>query len=159
MIIPVILATSLFVQPIADTVWWNTVGARVTEHRDQQGASCSLTFFNDNGTVAFQWDKNGETSLTANDRAWNFRDDPHVPVAVQVGGTWLSNGGNSAIIDASANGDTITAQLTHPPDGLLVTADRVEVKTATDTLSIAVSPFRLGRIVDRLRRCQAVIVR
>lgn len=159
MIVPVILAAQLRLLPVADTLWWNTVGARVTEHRDQNGASCALTFLGEQGSVAFQWDSAGRTSLVAIDQAWNFPNNPHAPVAVQVGHTWLSNGGNSAIIDAAADGNSITAALSQPIDALLPDADRVQVKTAANTLSISIDAWRLTNIVARLKRCQAVLER
>jgi hypothetical protein len=159
LIIPVILAAQLRLLPVADTLWWNTVGAQVTEHRDQNGASCALTFLGNQGSVAFQWDSAGRTLLIARDQDWDFPDNPHMPVAVRVGDTWLSNGGNSAIIDAAADGRNITAGLSQPIDALLPDAGHVQVKTAANTLSISIDPWRLTNIVARLKRCQAVLGR
>ena len=67
MIGPLLLSTSLLATPVDDTVWWDTQGGKVLEHRDQAGVSCSLTLYNDADSVTFTWVDPGGLVVTARD--------------------------------------------------------------------------------------------
>src|SRR5208283_292755 len=79
LIVPMLLSSMLFLTAVKDTVWWNTPGGEVMEHRDQAAASCSLMLYDDSGSVIFAWDDPGRTFVTAIDRNWQFPDDGKMP--------------------------------------------------------------------------------
>src|SRR5271166_2012031 len=100
-----LLSSSLFVTPVKDTVWWNTPGGKVTEHRNPSAASCSLTLFDSGGSVTFEWIDPAEAQVSAVDRNWQFPDNQKMPVAMQLGEVWVSNHNGSAIIEAVGHGN------------------------------------------------------
>ena len=159
MITPVLISGLLLVTPVKDTVWWNTVGGRVTEHRDQTNANCSLMLYNDEGSVVFEWDGPGNTSVTAIDWNWQFPADWKLPVAVQVGDVWLSNGGNSAVIQAVGHGNTVSFAVDQPVDDLLRPADHVKVRTRNGELSINLNQSKVDALLSGARQCRDVISR
>jgi hypothetical protein len=55
LIIPILLSSSLLLVPAKDTVWWETAGGRVMEHQSDTDMSCSLMFYDDSGSVTFEW--------------------------------------------------------------------------------------------------------
>ncbi|HYZ23713.1 MAG TPA: hypothetical protein VE690_16310 [Rhodopila sp.] len=145
--------------PVKDTVWWNGTGGVVTEHREDNAAACTLTFRGDNGTIAFNWEGTGRTSVTVIDPDWQLSDDQPLPVAMQVGDVWLSNGGNSAVIEGQGHGSVITFHVAQEIEPLLAPADRIEVRVRAGTLSVALNRSKLSTVLDRTRRCLGVIRR
>lgn len=154
-----ILAVSMPVTPVKDTVWWNTVGGQVTEHRDQARSDCSLSLYSDQGSVAFTWDDPGALTVTAVARKWQFPDGWHVPLAMQVGDAWLSNGGDSAVIQAVGHGHAASFIAKQPVEDLLPAADHIEVRTGTGSLVIALDRARVGGLLAGAQRCRAALGR
>jgi hypothetical protein len=154
-----LLSSSLLVTPVKDTVWWDTSGGRVTEHRDESGTNCSLMLYNDEGSVVFEWQDPGRTSVTAIDWGWQFPNDWQLPVAVQLGDVWLSTGGDSAIIQAVGHGNSVSFAVNQPVDDLLRPADHVEVRTRNGQLSIKLNQVRVGALLTGARQCRDLIRR
>src|SRR5271166_6514638 len=159
LIIPMLLSSTLFVTAVKDTVWWNTPGGEVTEHRGQTAASCSLMLYDDSGSVIFEWDDPGRTFVTATDRNWQFTDDGKMPAAIQLGDVWLSNSGGSVIIEAVGHGTSVSFTVTQPIDDLLRSADHIGVKTIPADLSIKLNPAKIRVLLSRARDCRDVISR
>ena len=153
---PLLLASSLLAIPVKDTVWWNSTAGTVTEHRDDNGADCSLTFQNDAGNVVFRWDGSGAVSVTAIDWNWELPDDWRVPVAMRIGDTWLSNAGNSAVITGVGHGNTVSFPISQSVEGLLRPAERIEVQITGATLSITLDHPKVGTLLDRVHMCRDV---
>ena len=159
MIIPLLFSGSLFVTPAKDTVWWNTTGGEVTEHRDQTGATCSLMFYDNSGSVVFEWSDPGRTLVTAVDWNWQFPEDWKLPVAMQVGDVWLSNNGDSAIIPAVGHGNTVSFSVNQPVENLLASASHIETKTTGGQLSINLRQTKVGVLLAHAQQCRDVIRR
>ena len=157
MIIPMLVASSLVVVPVKETVWWNTPGGTVTEHQDESGASCSLMLYNDDGSVVFQWADTGRTLVTAIDWNWQFPDDSTLPVAMQLGDVWLSNGGDSAIIQGVGHGNTVSFPAKQRVDDILRPADHVAVRTTSSEFSITLNRSKVGVLLSRARLCRDAI--
>lgn len=157
MIIPLLLANLLLATPVKDTVWWNTQGGRVMEHRDQSVASCSLLVYDADGSVTFDRDASGETTVTASASRWLFRAGTKTPVALQLGEEWLSNHGGSLVIEATADGHTVAFAANHVIDDLLPSADHILLKTTTSDLTISLVHSRLRVLVERMRKCSSAI--
>jgi hypothetical protein len=157
LIIPALFAVSFLVVPVKDTVWWNTVGGRVTEHRDATGATCSLMLYDDRGSVVFEWTGGERISVTAIDWNWQFPDDWKMPVALQVGEDWISTGGGSPILQGVGHGNAVTFTLNQPVEDMLRPADHIAVRTQTSVLSIKVDNYRIGTLIARARKCRDVI--
>jgi hypothetical protein len=145
--------------PVKDTVWWNSTGGVVMEHRDGNAADCTLTFRGDNGIVVFTWDGAGGTSATVVDPDWQLPDNQPLPVAMQLGEVWLSNGGNSAVIEGQGHGNVVTFHVAQEIEPLLAPADRIEVRVRAGTLSVALNRAKLSAVLDRTRQCLDVIRR
>jgi hypothetical protein len=154
-----LLSGSLLAIPVKDTVWWNTAGGTVTEHRDENGANCTLTFQGDAGNVVFEWRGGGGASVTAINWGWELPADWRLPVAMQVGNVWLSNGGNSAIIEGVSHGNTVTFPVTQPTDELLRSAGQIQVQIKGSTLSIPLGHTRVSSLLDHAKQCRDVIKR
>ena len=159
MLIPLLLSASLSVIPVKDTVWWNSPGGIVMEHREGNTADCTLTFRGDNGIVVFHWDGMGGTSATVVDPDWQLPDDRPLPVAMQVGDVWLSNGANSAVIEGQGHGNVVTFPLAQTIESLLAPAQRIEVRVRAGTLSIVLNRAKIPTVLDRTRQCLEVIRR
>ena len=159
MIIPMLISGLLFVTPVTDTVWWNTQGGKVTEHRDQTGATCSLMLYDQAGSVVFEWTNPDRILVTAIDWNWQFPADWKLPVAMQVGDVWLSSGGDSAVLQAVAHGNAVTFTSDQSVDGLLSTADHVVVKTTDSQLAIKLNQIKMGALLSHLGQCRDVMAR
>jgi hypothetical protein len=159
LIIPIVIAASLSATPVKDTVWWDTAGGRVTQHRDETGTNCSLMLYNDEGSVIFEWVDPGTTSVTAVDWNWQFPSDWRLPVAVQLGDVWLSNGGDSAIIQAVGHGNAVTFAVNQPIDDLLGPADHVQIRTKNGELSIKLNQAKTGTLLSHARQCRELVRR
>jgi hypothetical protein len=154
-----ILSGSLFATAVNDTVWWETPGGKVTEDRGPAGASCSLTFYDDSGSVVFDWADPGRTVVTAIDWSWEFPADWKMPSAMQLGVVWLSNGGGSAIIEAVGHGNALSFAVNQPVDDLLRPADHIAVRTTGAQLSIKLNHSKVGVLLSRAQQCRAAIGR
>ena len=153
------LSIPLLTIQVKDTVWWDTPGGKVTEHRDQAGATCSLMLYNDAGSLFFEWADGGKILVTVIDWNWQFPEDSQMPVAMQLGSDWWSNGGDSAIIQGEGHGNAISFTLNKPIDDLLRAADHVLVRTKNTELSIKLSPAKTGVLLNRAGQCRDVAKR
>ncbi len=151
---PIVLLGSLLATPVKETVWWDTPGGRVMEHRDQTTASCSLTFYDEKGSVTFEWDRPGKVLVTATNGKWQFRDDRNTPVAMQVGNVWLSNHDASVVIEAVGHGNGIAFATDQAVVDLLQPADHIVVRTTKADMSIVLNRDKLGTLLTRLRKCR-----
>lgn len=140
--------------PVKDTVWWNTPGGKVTQQHDETGNRCSLMLYDNEGSVTFEWDHQGETSVTATDSNWEFPDNWKGPVALQVGDVWLSNRADSAIIDAAGHGNTVAFTTDRPVEDLLRSASQIVVKNTSADLSIKLEPAKMRILSSRTRKCR-----
>src|SRR3954453_15040734 len=102
-----LLAGSLTVSAAKYTVWWDTPGGKVTEHRNGGDAGCSLMLYDASGSVTLEWDDPGKTSVTAINWDWQFPDNWNVAIAMQFGDVWLTNRGDSAVINAVGHGNAV----------------------------------------------------
>jgi hypothetical protein len=152
-----LLAGSLFGTQVNDTVWWNTPGAKVVEHREQNPASCSLMFYNDDGNIIFDWDASGKLLVIATDRRWNFPYSNQMPVAVEVGDVWLTNHSGSEVIDAVAHGTDIGFFMNQAIDDLLRPASRIEVKASGANLTVSLTPAKMSVLLSRTRDCRGAM--
>jgi hypothetical protein len=154
-----LLASSLLVTTVKDTVWWNTPGGQVLEHRDDTGANCSLMLYDDNGSVVFQWDGTSKTLVTAIDWRWQFPDNWALPVAVQLGDVWLSEGGNSVVIQAVGHGNAVSFSVNQSIDALLHPIDHILVRITNGQLLIALNPGKIITLLLHAKQCSDVIGR
>jgi hypothetical protein len=144
------------VTPVKDTVWWNTQGGRVMEHRDDTDASCSLMLYDDAGSVTFEWDDPGRTSITAINTNWQFPDQWNVPLAMQFGEAWLNNGNDSAVIDGIGHGNAVVFTTEQAIDELLRPADHIEIRTRVGEMSIRVPREKLNTLLAQAQACRKV---
>jgi hypothetical protein len=154
-----LMSGALFVVPTKDTVWWNTSGGKVMEHRDQTEASCSLMLYDGNGSVTFEWDDPGRTTVTAINANWQFPADWRVPVAIQLGDTWLSDRDGSVITEAVGHGSAVAFATDQALDDLLRPADHIVVKTSDADMSIALRHDKVDTLLSRVRQCRDLIGR
>jgi hypothetical protein len=157
--VPLLITGLLLATPVKDTVWWNTTGGTVMEHRDENGANCALTLQSDAGNVVFEWRDAGRVSVTAINWSWELPADWHLPVAIQIGDVWLSNGGNSAIIQGVSHGNSVTFPISQPVDALLRPAGQIQVQIKGSTLSIPLNRTRVSTLLDHAQQCRDVIKR
>jgi hypothetical protein len=154
LIIPMLVASSLFVMPVKDTVWWETPGGQVTEHQDDSDRSCSLMLYDDAGAVTFKWIDPGTVLITAIDWDWQFPDNWKMPVAIQLGDVWLSNRGDSAVIEAVGHGNAVAFATDRVADDLLRPADHIAVKTTNGEMSIKLNHAKVDVLLSRARKCR-----
>jgi hypothetical protein len=159
LIIPILLSASLLVTQVKETVWWNTPGGKVIQHQDPAGTSCSLMLYNDAGSVVFEWADPGRVVVTAIDWNWQLPENWQMPVAMQLGDEWLSNGGDSAVIQAVGHGSAVSFAVTKPIDDLLSRADHVDIKTINAELSIKLNQAKTSVLLSRAHQCRGVIGR
>lgn len=153
------LSFPLLVTPVKDTVWWNTAGGKVTQNRDSAGNMCSLMLYNDAGSVFFEWAGGGSILVTAINWNWQFPEDSQMPVAMQLGTEWWSNGADSAIIQGEGHGNAVSFALNKPIDDVLRSADHVLIKTKNAELSINLNPAKTGILLQRAGLCRDVAKR
>lgn len=159
MIIPILIASSLLVTPVKDTVWWDTPGGKVTEHRDQIMANCSLMFYDENGAVSFEWRDPGRTLVTAINWNWQFPDNAKTPVAIEFGEAWLTDHDGSAVITAVGHGNSVTFATSQPVEDLVRLASRIVVRTKVEEMSIRLRPDKVEVLLAKLRNCRDAIGR
>ena len=143
--------------PVKDTVWWQTPGGTVTEHRGPTDTSCSLMLYDDDGSVTFEWNDPNRVFVTAIDWNWQFPDNWKVPVAMQVGDVWLSTHGDSAVIEAVGHGNAVAFATEQAVDDLLRPADHIDVRTTDKQMSIKLQPSKVGVLLSRMRKCRDAI--
>ena len=159
MIIPLLVSSFLSVTPAKDTVWWNTPGGTVTEHGDQNAATCSLMLYQSGGSVTFEWSDPTRTLVAASDQNWQFRDDQEMPIAMELGDVWLSDHAGSAIIAALGHGNSVAFATDQSVDDLLRSAEQIVVKTKSGDLIIAPPRGKMGVLLARAHDCQVAIRR
>jgi hypothetical protein len=145
---------ALLVMPVKDTVWWDTPGGKVTQHQSAGDTGCSLMLYDDAGSVTFEWDDPGRTLVTAINWNWQLPDNWKVPVAMQFGDAWLSNGGDSAVIEAVGHGNAVAFATDQPVDDLLRPADHIAVRTRDGEMSIKLSRDKVGVLLARTQECR-----
>jgi hypothetical protein len=149
-----LLASSLLVTPVKDTVWWETPGGQVTEHEDDSDRSCSLMLYDHAGAVTFEWSDPGTVLVTAIDWDWQFPDNWKMPVAMQVGDVWLSSPNDSAVIEAVGHGNSIAFSTHRAADELLRPADHIAVRTTNGEMSIKLNHAKVDTLLSRARKCR-----
>jgi hypothetical protein len=159
LIIPLLVSSFLSVTPAKDTVWWNTPGGTVTEHSDQNAATCSLMLYQSGGSVTFEWSDPTRTLVAASDQNWQFRDDQEMPIAMELGDVWLSDHAGSAIIEALGHGNAVAFATDQSVDDLLRSAEQIVVKTKSGDLIIAPPRGKMGVLLARAHDCQVAIGR
>lgn len=157
MFIPLLLSGLFLSTPVKDTVWWNTTGGKVVEHKDDRGAACSLLLYDDNGGVSFEWDDANRIVVTATNWNWQLPDNWTVPVAMRFGDVWLSNRGNSAVIEATSHGNAVVFTTDRPIEDLLRPAEAVFVKTGDGEMAIQVRREKIGALLSRAEQCRHAI--
>jgi hypothetical protein len=157
LIVPLLFSAALAALPVKDTVWWETAGGKVLEHRDQDDVSCSLMLYDGARSVTFEWDNPGRTTVTAIDPDWQFPDDWQLPIAVQVGDVWLTNHEGSVVTQAVGHGSAVAFTTDQAIDDLLRPADRIKVKTKNADMSIAVRHDKVATLLARAHKCREVI--
>lgn len=159
MIVPLLLATSLLATPVKDTVWWNTQGGKVLEHRDRAGVTCSLSLYSDARSVTFTWVEPGGLLVTARDPDWQFPENRTMPAAIQVGGQWVGNRSGPAIMQAIGHGAAVNFALDAPIDTLLHAADHIAIRMPGEALSIPLNEAKMPQLLGQLQRCRDVAKR
>jgi hypothetical protein len=154
-----LLSGALLAMPVKDTVWWDTPGGKVTEHRDARDTGCSLMLYDDAGSVTFEWDDPGRTLVTAINWNWQLPDNWNVPIAMQFGDAWLSNGGDSAVIEAVGHGNAVAFETHQAVDDLLRPADHIAVRTKDGEMSIKLKRDKVGVLLARTEECRRLIRR
>jgi hypothetical protein len=149
-----LLSSSLALMPVKDTVWWDTPGGKVTEHRDDTDISCSLMLYDDGGSVTFDWTDPGRVLITAINWDWQFPANWKMPVAVQLGDVWLSNRGDSAVIEAVGHGNGVAFETDKAADELLRPADHIAVRTTNGAMSIKLNHAKVDVLLSRTRKCR-----
>ncbi len=159
MLVPMLFSSAVLVIPVKDTVWWNTPGGMVTEHRNESNTSCALMLYDDAGSVTFEWDAANRTLVTAINWNWQLPDNWKVPVALQVGDAWLSNGGDSAVIEAVGHGNAVAFETDQPIEEMLRPADHIAVRTKDGEMSIKLKRDKVGVLLAKTQDCRRVIRR
>jgi hypothetical protein len=159
LIVTAVFSTLLAVLPVKDTVWWNTPGGEVTEHRDQSEAVCSLMLYDGDGSVTFAWDGQARVAVTVIRWDWQFPTDWRVPVAMQVGDVWLANRADSVVIDAVGHGNAVAFSTDQAVHDLLRPADHIAVRTSGGEMTIRLKRDKVGTLLSRARKCRDAIER
>jgi hypothetical protein len=154
LLIPMLFSGALLATPVKDTVWWNTPGGKVTEHRNASDAGCALMLYDDAGSVTFEWDDPGRTLVTAINWDWQFPDQWNVPLAMQLGDAWLSNGSDSAVINGVGHGNAVAFTTDQAIDELLGPADHIVVRTRDGELAIHLRKDKLQVLLARTKLCR-----
>jgi hypothetical protein len=80
-------------------------------------------------------------------------------VAMQIGDVWLSNGGNSAIIEGVGHGNAVTFPISQPVEDLLRPATQIKVQIKGSTLYIPLNQSKVATLLDHAKQCRDVIRR
>ena len=153
MIIPLLLTSSLlFGTPVKDTVWWNTEGGRVLEHRDGAVATCTLWLIDQDSRVAFTWAKGQPVSVAAISPALSMpSDSPRMPVSLQIGDAWLNN---AQPYDAVGFGTSLTFVIDQSIEAPLRGADHITIRSPTSDFSLHVNRTKIATLLDHVRQCR-----
>jgi hypothetical protein len=147
------------VTPVADTVWWNTNGGNVSEHRDSETATCSLRIDNDDGQFLFVWDRTLPTRVTVVRNDWKFQPDDIANIAMRVGNVWLSGGNGAPNIPAITGQSALMFIANQPLEDLLSSADEIAVNTPDTRFGILLIKSKMNDLLVALRKCRSAIGR
>jgi ribosomal protein S8 len=78
---------------------------------------------------------------------------------MQFGDAWLSNGGDSAVIEAVGHGTAVAFETHQAVDDLLRPADHIVVRTKDGVMSIKLKRDKVGVLLARTQECRRSIGR
>jgi hypothetical protein len=154
-----VVLSALVLTPVADTVWWNTTGGNVKQHRDQDGASCTLVVENESGQFTFVWDLNLPAYATVTHEDWAFPPGQITAVAVKIGDVWLERGNGAPNLMAMTGASSLRFVLNQPVDELLRTGREVAIRTTDMGFAVTLPGTTMRALVTALRKCRAAIGR
>lgn len=142
--------------------WWRTKDAAVVElHDAQQGHVCSLFLYSQTAAAVVTWTKSGSQNVNLYDNHWQFTPDRQPGVALQIGDVWLGTPDGTApeALPATAYPDHLAVPVQQPLLPLLRHAHSITAQWNNHTLSVAVSPYRMRKILLAVRRCRTALRR
>jgi hypothetical protein len=154
-----LLVSSLLVATATDGVWWNTDGGSVTEQRDHDTVTCTMTLKGDDGQFEFAWSNKLPPRAVVEQKNWSFPSGYMWNVALRIGGTWLEHGDGTPNIPAMTGSTSIMFLLNQPIDDMLLAARDVAIKTPDRTFNINLAPKKIQALVAALHKCSALIGR
>jgi hypothetical protein len=146
----------------AEVDWWLTRGAAVVEYTDgPHGRVCSLFFYGRNDAAVLTWTKNGGKTIKLYNDAWHFVPDRQVAVSLRIGDTWLATpaGAPPAQMTAITSADHLSVTVQQPLLPLLQAGGGITARMGDRTMTAAVEPFRIRKILQGVRRCRAAVAR
>lgn len=148
----VVLTALLLTSPALagdQTVWWRTDGGTVT----QDGKQCSLSILTPERALIFTWDKEVVT-LNVQDESLNFKPETSVPIAVQLGDTWLGNSDVPFLL-ATGRNDYMSLALTQAMlDPALADVDHVTVKLTNKVMRFDFSHTKMPALLKATNECR-----
>jgi hypothetical protein len=142
-----------------DTVWWNTTGANVIEHRDANGSVCSLAMFDNKTNILITWQAKAEAELvTVINPVLSFTDMQKLPIAIQIGNDWLLNQ-DTMLLDATAHGNSLSFTLEQPIEPHLQAATQIRIVTGNNDIILPLKASKMRDLLEHLHQCREMIKR
>lgn len=149
------------------TVWWRTADAAVIGFHSPN--ECAMFLYNNVRAVVITWGKNNQ-KLGIEDRSLQLTSPEPVPVAVQIGPTWIGDP-NKPNLMAYGSGDYVTLPLEQPRfhlgaaqdewlhfiDHLLVSADHVTFKMLNTQITYETPRGKLPALLAAADSCRKLI--
>lgn len=150
-----LLSLTLLATPVADTVWWRTTGGTVIQHANGDRETCTLTLEDNQTQFAFVWHQGLPPSIMVAQTTWNLTPDTTTTVAMRIGDAWLGNGNGAPNLTAMTGRSSLMIIPEQPVDGLLSSADVVEVRTRVSQAGVQLAPTKMTALLAALRQCRA----
>jgi len=154
-----IVLLGLLLTNAADTVWWNSFGGSVKEHRDRNTVTCTLTLQDPQSQVAFTWSNRLPLRVVVESKALSFRPGEILQIAMRIGNVWLARGDGKPNIPAITAPSAVMLILNEPLENMLLSARDIEIHAPDHPLTIDLVPSQTRNLVEALRDCNAVIAR
>jgi hypothetical protein len=149
-----LLASSLLFATAADqVVWWRSDGGNVTEQRDRDAVTCTLSIHTDQAQLEFAWSNKLPPRAMVEQKGWSLPPGYMWTVAVRIGGTWLGNGDGTPNIPAMTGPTSVMFLVNQPIDDMLLSAQDVAIKTPDRSLAINLAPRKVQALVAALHKC------
>lgn len=103
-----------------------------------------------------QWaKKSDEVMVLAISQNWQFPIDWQLPVAMRMGDTsWIGDGDRPSVFHATGNGNVLSFSVNQSVTDWLRNADRIEVKSPKDDLSISLNHAKMETLLSHTSQCR-----
>jgi hypothetical protein len=146
-----VLAAAL-IQPVANTTWWSTEGAKVIQVSGQN--LCTLYISQQKRSVGFLWDRSALAGIVFQDDEWDFAPR-QTRAAVRIDTTWVSGNTDIDWFEATESKDEIIVPIRYfPVESLLSTAGSVLLHRDGTDINVSLDKAKMPKLLEAVQNCR-----